>query len=82
MAQVLVRNIDEQVVSALKRKAELQGCSLEQMLRETLTQAARLSPEERVRVARRIRAMTPSKVRQTDSVDLIREDRMRDEPRR
>ncbi len=79
MAQVLVRNIDEQVVSALKRKAELQGRSLEQMLRETLTQAARLSPEERLRVARRIRAMTPATVAQSDSVDLIREDRMRDE---
>lgn len=82
MAQVLVRNIDEQVVSALKRKAELQGRSLEQMLRETLTQAARLSPEERLRVARRIRAMTPAKVAQSDSADLIREDRMRDEPGR
>jgi len=79
VAQVLVRNIDEQVVSALKRKAELQGRSLEQMLRETLTQAARLSPEERLRVARRIRAMTPATVAQSDSVDLIREDRMRDE---
>lgn len=82
MAQVLVRNIDEQVVSALKRKAELQGRSLEQMLRETLTQAARLSPEERLRVARCLRAMTPAKVKQSDSADLIREDRMRDEPGR
>lgn len=82
MAQVLVRNIDEQVVSALKRKAELQGRSLEKMLREILTQAARLSPEERLRIARRIRAMTPVKVEQSDSTDLIREDRMRDEPGR
>lgn len=81
MAQVLVRNIDEKVISALKRKAELQGRSLEQMLRETLSEAARLTPAERLDVARRLRAMTPS-AKQSDSVDLLREDRARDEPGR
>jgi len=79
MAQVLVRNIDEQVVAALKRKAEMRGCSLEQMLREILTDAARLTPEDRLRVAQRIRAMTPATVGQSDSVDLLRQDRARDE---
>ena len=34
MAQVIVRNLDEQVVSSLKFKAELHGHSLEQELRE------------------------------------------------
>jgi antitoxin FitA len=32
MAQVIVRNLDEHVVSSLKFKAELHGCSLEQEL--------------------------------------------------
>jgi len=75
MAQVLVRNLDEQVVAALRRKAELRGRSLEQELRIALTAAARLTPEERVALAQRIRGMTPANVQQTDSTELIRQDR-------
>jgi plasmid stability protein len=59
MAQVLVRNLDEQVVSVLRRKAELHGHSLEQELRMTLTAAARLTGVERAALARRIRGMSP-----------------------
>ena len=75
MAQVLVRNLDDQVVTALRRKAELHGHSLEQELRLTLTAAARLTPEERVALARRIRGLTPTDVEQSDSTKLIRQDR-------
>ncbi|MGA3401479.1 MAG: plasmid stabilization protein [Acetobacteraceae bacterium] len=75
MAQVLVRNLDEQVVAALRRKAELHGHSLEQELRTALTAAARLTREERVALARRVRSLTPAAVTQTDSADLIRQDR-------
>lgn len=75
MAQVLVRNLDERVVTALRRKAELHGRSLEQELRDTLTAAARLGKDDRVALARRIRSMTPAKVKQTDSAELIRRDR-------
>lgn len=75
MAQVIVRNLDSRVVAALKRKAALRGHSLEQELRDTLSAAARLTPGERLGIARRIRAMTPRSVAQTDSADLIREDR-------
>lgn len=75
MGQVLVRNLDDHVVAALRRKAELHGHSLEQELRLALTAAARLAPEERVALARRIRDMTPPSVQQTDSADLIRRDR-------
>ncbi len=77
MAQLLVRNIDDAVVQSLKRKARLHGRSLEEELRLILSEAAKLSPEERVAVANHIRAMTPSAARQTDSTDLIREDRDR-----
>jgi plasmid stability protein len=75
MAQVLVRNLDDQVVAALRRKAELHGHSLEQELRIALTSAARLSPEERVALTRRVRGMTPANVEQTDSTEVIRQDR-------
>jgi plasmid stability protein len=75
VAQVLVRNLDDQVVTALRRKAELHGHSLEQELRLTLTAAARLTPEERVALARRIRSLTPTDVEQSDSTELIRQDR-------
>jgi len=74
VAQVLVRNLDDQVVTVLRRKAELHGHSLEQELRIALTAAARLGPDERVALSRRIRAMTPT-VKQTDSADIIRQDR-------
>jgi plasmid stability protein len=75
MAQVLVRNLDEQVVTALRRKAELHGRSLEQELRVALAAAARLTNEERVALARRVGDMTPPQVAQTDSAELIRQDR-------
>jgi len=75
MAQVLVRNLDEQVVTALRRKAELHGHSLEQELRIALTAAAQLTREERVALAQRVRSLTPAAVTQTDSADLIRQDR-------
>lgn len=77
MAQVIVRNLDERVVAALKRQAQLRGRSLEQELREVLASAARLTGPERVQLSNRIRAMTPRGIRQTDSAKLIREDRDR-----
>jgi plasmid stability protein len=74
MAQVIVRNLDEQVVSSLKFKAELHGHSLEQEMREILKRAAELTPKEKVALADRIAAMTPRPLAD-DSADLIREDR-------
>ena len=41
MGQVLVRNLDDRVIESLKTKAELKGHSLEQELRDVLTNAAR-----------------------------------------
>lgn len=73
MAQVIIRNLDDRVVANFKTRAELKGHSLEQELRETLTRAARLTPEEKLAIVDRIRAMTPPGVPQTDSTELIRE---------
>ena len=59
MGQVLVRNLDNGVIERLKAKAELKGRSLEQELREIITAAAPLSPEEKVALVRRMQAMSP-----------------------
>jgi plasmid stability protein len=59
MAQVLVRNLDKDVIDRLKAKAELKGRSLEQELREIITAAAPLSPDEKVALSRKLRAMSP-----------------------
>jgi antitoxin FitA len=56
---VLVRNLDDRVIESLRAKAELKGCSLEQELREVLTNAAPLTPEEKIALFRKLRAMTP-----------------------
>lgn len=74
MAQVIIRNLDDEVVKVLKVKAELYGRPLEQELRKILTEAAQLTPHERLQLADRIRGMTPQRF-SSDSTDLIREDR-------
>ena len=43
MGRVLVRNLDDRVIESLKTKAELKGHSLEQELRDVLTNAAPLT---------------------------------------
>ena len=74
MAQVIVRNLDDDVVSSLKFKAELHGHSLEQELRDILKQAAELTTEEKLALIERIRAKQEQRL-EDDSTDLIREDR-------
>ena len=74
MGQVLVRNLDDAIISAIKIKAELNGHSLEQELREIIKRAAPLTPTERVALSRKIRGMQ-SKPAKLDSTDVIREAR-------
>ncbi|MCW2308390.1 FitA-like ribbon-helix-helix domain-containing protein [Rhodobium gokarnense] len=75
MAQVIVRNLDDNVVGRLKRLAASEQKSLEQKLREILTEAGRPGPAD---LQARARALA-AKARPTnlDAVDLIREDRER-----
>jgi plasmid stability protein len=77
MGQVLVRNPDDKVLAALRRKAELHGHSLEQELRIALPSAVRLTSADRVASARRVRGLTPPGVQQSDSTKLIRQERDR-----
>lgn len=74
MGQVLVRNLDDQVIEAIKLKAELKGHSLEQELREIIKQAAPLLPEERLALSDRIRAMQTAPATMV-SEDILRHDR-------
>lgn len=77
MANLTIRNVSHEVVERLKYKAKQNGRSLEAELRELLKQAAsRKTPEELLAIADRIAAMTLD-VPQTDSAELIREDRDR-----
>lgn len=51
MGQVLIRNLDDEVITSLRYKAKVNGRSLEQELREILTNAAPFTVDERVKVA-------------------------------
>lgn len=55
MGQVLIRNLDDEVIASLKLRAELKGKSLEQELRDVISAAAPLTPDEKVTVSRRLR---------------------------
>lgn len=73
MAQILVRNLDDEVAARLKRKAAEKNRSLGADVRALLTEAARPSLAEIVAAADAIRART--KRGDGDVVDLIREGR-------
>ena len=64
MAQVLIRNVDEETVDSYRQKARVKGISLEQELRNLLEANRPFTPAERVAVSRELRsrygAMQPS----------------------
>ena len=75
MAQLLIRNLEDDVVQALKKRAAAQGKSLEQSLRDLLRDAALPEVARRLAIIDRIRAMGPQAKRQSDSTKLIRRTR-------
>lgn len=76
MAQVVIRNIDDDVVERLKARAAAEKKSLEQKLRDVLTEAAKPSRAELLAELDRIGAMTPPHPPGAPlAEDLIREDR-------
>ncbi len=76
MAQILVRNLDESVVSRLKKRASLNSRSLQSEVKLILEQAAQLNAETASLAADGIRKRFGHRTF-TDSADLIREDRDR-----
>ena len=74
MAQVLIRNLPDDVVERLKARATQKGHSLEQELREIVTAAAPLGVAERLAIVDRFHALSKRRPKR-DATDLIREDR-------
>ena len=73
MGQILVRNLEDGVIERLKARALKADKSLEQTVRDILTEAAKPSREEILAEMDRIRAeIGPVSL---DATDLIREDR-------
>mgnify|MGYP000852743404 CR=1 FL=1 len=76
MAQVVIRNLDDEVIERLKARAADEKKSLEQKLRDVLTEAAKPSRAEVIEDLRRIRALSPPLPPGAPlAEDLIREDR-------
>ncbi len=75
MAQVLIRNLPDDVVDRLKAQAASKGHSLEHELREIVTAAAPLTTEQKLAIIDRFLARSPMAKR--DSAEIIREDRDR-----
>lgn len=72
MAQILIRNLDDDTVAKLKQRAERNGRSLEAEVRLLLTSAVQFDTS----VLREVRAKFDGR-KFNDTTDLIREDRDR-----
>jgi plasmid stability protein len=75
MGAIHIENVDEQVMQSIRIRARRHGRSFEDEVKAVLEELARprMSAEEFVAEADRIRAMTPKGVVQTDSTSIIRE---------
>lgn len=81
MATVTIRNLEDEVVEKLRKRAKASNRSLEAEIRRILSQSAsQISREELIQLAEHIRDMTPE-VPQSDSTLLLREDRDSDHGR-
>jgi len=73
MAQVLIRNLDEETVARLKRKAERAGLSLEGFLRHLLTQEAPSRTETIAAIEALRQTVAPPGPSEPLAEDVIRE---------
>jgi plasmid stability protein len=79
MANLTIRNVDDDIVETLKARAKAHNRSLEAEIRQILADQVRRPWRGGAvlrALAEKIAAMTPN-VPQTDSVELLREDRDR-----
>jgi plasmid stability protein len=76
MAQVVIRNIDDEAMARLKARARRKGVSLERELRAILLETARLDEAGFREQAAAFRRKLAGR-RHSDSTRLIREDRDR-----
>jgi plasmid stability protein len=79
MGQIVIRNLDEAVLVALRKRAAASGTSMEEQARRALAQAVGLDREAALRRLDEIRsAIGP--LGRASIVDDLRRDRRRDEP--
>lgn len=79
MPQLTLERISPKVLDRLKELANRQRRTVADVASEILEHAPQLNPTSRGEAARRIRAMTPPDVPQTDSTEMIRSLRDEDE---
>jgi plasmid stability protein len=72
MTELKIRNLDPKIVAGLKAQAKRKGVSVEQELRQIVTNAVVPDRSELIDALRKIRAMTPPKARKVDSVTILR----------
>jgi len=72
MGQVLIRNVPEDTIASYKQRAELNGRSLEQELRDLLEKNKIFTTEERVALSRRFHSQNPE-IQPALTLDEIRE---------
>lgn len=74
MGQVLIRNVDDAVLAALRARAQARHVSLEAGLRDVLTRAAGHPRADLAAEFAAVRALTPDKPRRL-AEDLVRASR-------
>jgi len=78
VGQILIRNLDDAVLDALRRRAGEHGSSVEEEARQALAAAVGLSREEAVRRLDEIRAKI-GRLPGESSLEILRRDRARDD---
>ena len=79
MGQIVIRNLDDAVLTALRKRAALSGTSMEEQARRALARAVGLDREAAARRLDEIRVAI-GRLEGTSIVDDLRRDRRRDEP--
>ena len=79
MGQIVIRNLDDAVLVALRKRAAASGTSMEEQARRALAQAVGLDREAALRRLDEIRSAI-GRVEGVSIVDDLRRDRRRDEP--
>jgi len=75
MAEILLRDFDEELLRSIRLRAEVTGRSVEEVIKEAVQRGLLLDVRGRVALADKIRAMTPKPI-EDDSTEIIR--RLRD----
>lgn len=78
MGQILIRNLDDAVLEALRGRAREHGFSVEEEARRALAAAVGVSREEALRRIDAIRTRI-GRLPGPTSLEILRQDRMRDE---